>query len=65
MSINFSLAKSQRVRKDEDSRGKKIAGKLGRVVVHKTQPMPLASWRAAICAPLSSLPPSLFFGKKK
>jgi len=56
-SINFSLTKSRRVRKDEGMPGKKIAGKLGRVVVHKTQPMPLASWRAASYAPLSSIPP--------
>jgi hypothetical protein len=46
-------------------REKNIAGKLGRVVVHKTQPMPLASWRAASCAPLSSLPPPSFICKKK
>jgi hypothetical protein len=46
-------------------REKNIAGKLGRVVVHKTQPMPLASWRAASCAPLSSLPAAVFAKKNE
>ena len=55
-SINFPLTKSQRVRKDEGKPGGKIAGKLGRMVVRNTQPMPLTSWRAASRAPLRSLP---------
>ena len=44
------------MRKDEGKRRKKIAGKLGWVVVRITQPIPLTSWRAASRAPLLILP---------
>ena len=44
------------MRKDEGKRRKKIAGKLGWVVVRITQPIPLTSWRAASRAPLRILP---------
>jgi hypothetical protein len=46
-SINFPLTISRRVRKHEGISGGKIAGKIGRVVVHNTQSIPLTSWSVA------------------
>ena len=54
--INFPLTKSRRVRKDEGISRKKIAGKLGRVVVRNMEPMPLTSRPAGSRASLGSLP---------
>jgi hypothetical protein len=44
--INLPLTKSRRLRKDEGILREKTAGKLGRVVLRNTQPMPLTSWPA-------------------
>ena len=55
-SINFTRTKSQRVRQNQGKPGEKIAGKLGRMVVRDTQPMPLTSRPAASRASLRSLP---------
>ena len=52
----FTHTKSHHVRKDEGKPGGKIPGKLGRMVVRNTQPMPLTSRPAASRASLRSLP---------
>ncbi len=55
-SINFPLTKSRRVRKDGGKSGGKTAGKLGRVVVRNTQPMPLTLRPSGIFPSLRQVP---------